>query len=152
MKPRCQRILAILVLPVLLWLVPAKDVAAKKPSESRLLLSPDETEPSVRRGNHRVSTLTGAPLALYRVDYRLSPGTPEEMARQYLRDNWRLLRLQDPGLGDLRHHATSEGLASTTVRFRQHTDGVPVYKSEITITINHDNVVTFWATSGSRCG
>ena len=130
-----------LILSGVLLAAPAS--LAQKDPGTTVLISPDETEPSVRRGDLRVSALTGAPIALYRVGYPVDPGTPEDMARQYLRENHELLRLQHADLSDLRHHATREGKAATTVRFRQHVDGVPVYKAELTVTVNRDREVTF---------
>ncbi len=124
-------------------LLAAPFALAQKDPGPTVLVSPDETEPSVRQGNMRVSTVTGAPIALYRVGYPVDPGTPEDMARQYLRENRQLLRLQQGDLSDLRHHATREGKAATTVRFRQHADGIPVYKAEVTVTLNRDREVTF---------
>ncbi len=129
-----------LALAALLVVSPA---FAKKSPGPTVLISPDESVASEMRGNARVDTETGMPIALYRVGYAVDPGTPEQMARQYLRENASVLGLRSTELDDLVHHATREGRAATTVRFKQQISGVRVYGAEITVTIDHDNVVNF---------
>ncbi len=136
---QCLPLLAILAIAVL---VAAPAAEAKRSPGPVTLISPDESEPSVRRGDQRISLRTGAPLALFNVGYRVDPGTPEAMARQYLSENFELLRLRSADLADLRHHATRQRIGGVTVRFRQHVRGVPVYRAEIAVSLNDDNVVT----------
>ena len=131
--------LAVLAVAVLISTATAE---AKRSPGPVVLESPDESEASIRRGNQRISLRTGAPLALYRVGYRVAPGTPEGMARQYLRENAELLHLGSADLADLRHHATRQRIGGVTVRLRQHIGGIPVYKAEIVVSLNDDNEVT----------
>ena len=112
-----------------------------------VLVSAGEPESSIRQGDQRISQWTGAPLALFRVGYAVAPGTPEAMARQYLSENVELLHLHSADLTDLRHHATRSRIGGVTVRFRQHVDGIPVYRGEIVVNLNDDNVVTLVASS-----
>ena len=128
----------LLALAALLVVSPA---FAKKSPGPTVLISPDESVASEMRGNARVDTATGMPIALYRVGYSVDPGTPEQMARQYLRENASVLGLRSAELDDLVHHATREGRAATTVRFKQQISGVRVYGAEITVSIDHNNVV-----------
>lgn len=114
-----------------------------KPVERPQTILPEQREASVLLNSMRVDAETGQPLALYGIDYAVIPGPAEEMARQYLRENAELLHLQDPELGDLIHHRTRESRAGTTVRFRQQVDGIPVYQSEITVSIDSRNRVVF---------
>ncbi len=126
-------------------LMPAAQ-GAKAPQGESLSAWSSAPEPSFRRGNLRIDAETGVPLALYHVGYEVSSDTPEAMARQYLRDNAGLLHLGAHGLSgpeELVHHATRESGAGVTVRFHQYFQKVPVYDSEVAVTINHDNVVTF---------
>jgi hypothetical protein len=93
------------------------------------------------------SALTGAPLALYQVNYPVRPGTPEAMARQYLADNAAALHLRQPDLSDLAEHFTRTGPAGTTVRFHQSYSGVPVYKGEVVVHLNNDGMVSFYSST-----
>ena len=135
--------------PLILWTVLAVAgllstslAEAKRSPGPAMLQSPDESEPSFRHGDQRISLLTGAPLALFNVGYRVAPGTPEAMARQHLRENRELLQLKSADLADLRHHATRSRIGGVTVRLRQHVDGIPVYRAEIAVSLNDDNEVT----------
>lgn len=83
-----------------------------------------------------------SPLTLSQVNYPVQPGTPEEMARQYLRANAAALGLNDPALGDLVHRFTRQSLSGTTVRFTQTVGGIPVYQGEVIVHINNQTVVT----------
>ncbi len=145
MKTTCCKIPTLMLLAAAL-LLPSLSEAKRSPGPT-VLISPDESEPFERRGNARISLVTGAPLALYNVDYRVSPGPPEMMARQYLRENFRKLRLRRRDLADLAHHATREGDAGTTVRFSQRLAGLPVYGAGIAVTINDRRRVTYVASS-----
>jgi hypothetical protein len=70
------------------------------------------------------------------------PAKPEQMAREYL-----VARASQLGLkadaSDLRVVATREGEASTTVAFEQTYEGLPVYGSDVAVSINRQNLVTF---------
>jgi predicted small secreted protein len=116
---------------------------AKKPERNRLLEKYDaRVESTVRFENMRVRKDNGVPVAVYRLNYPVTPGTPETMARQYLRENAALLRLQSD-LSDLQHTRTIETPGGYHVRFRQVSDGFPVYDSEVVVTINRKNAVNF---------
>ncbi len=104
---------------------------------------PDESQPSFRQGDTRRSVETGLPIALYRVDHRVTPGHPEVMATQYLLERGADLGLESPELFDLRVRATRLSAAGNTVRYEQHVDGVPVYGAEIAVTVDGDANVDF---------
>ncbi|MDP8206983.1 MAG: PKD domain-containing protein [Candidatus Electryonea clarkiae] len=113
------------------------------PTEQNLLeIKFDETEDSYVEGNQRISNFTGLPVALYHVDYPVNPGTPEEMARQYLADNAALLGMK-PSLEDISLTSTRETPGGYRVRFVQVVDDYPVYKASITVSINRRNSVVF---------
>ncbi len=134
--------LALFAVLIATVLVSTPAAEAKRSPGPVVLESPDESEPSLRVGNQRISLRTGAPLALYRVGYRVAPGTPEGMARQFLRENRELLHLGSADLADLSHHATRQRIGGVTVRLRQHAGGIPVYRAEIAVSLNDDNEVT----------
>ena len=137
---------ALFVLTLLLaglLLAPATLWAAKPPAPNPLLSPEDAPEASYRLAKARISSETGAPRALYSLSYPVSASTPEDMARQYLAENFSQLKLASPLLADLRHFATKALPAGTTVRFRQTFQGIPVYGADMAITISPFNEISF---------
>jgi Zn-dependent metalloprotease len=133
----------VLALALGLMAVPAeaaKDAAGDAPLKQR---SVERVEPSYLANNMRISSDTGVPLALYRVNYRTEGATLEAMASDYLTAHRSLLQLNDAELKDLLHHATRTTPAGATVRYRQQYEGVPVYGADLAVTLNRDNLVTF---------
>jgi len=81
-----------------------------------------------------VDTRTGHVRALYRLDLRVAPGSPEAMAREALAALATDLRLSAmPGSLVLRSIADSPG--AHHVRFEQVVSGVPVFRGEIVVSI-----------------
>ncbi len=133
-------LLCALLAPSTLW-------AAKPPVPNPLLSPTDAPEASHRFGYARISSETGAPRAIYRLSYPVSASTPEDMARQYLAENFSQLKLASPFLADLEHFATKELPAGTTVRFKQTFQGIPVYDADMAITISPSQEVSFVVSS-----
>lgn len=119
--------------------------AAQTVADDGLQIVPDEIEPSVREGNMRVSTETGAPLFIYGEKYAVQSGTAEAMAEEYLQAQVGLLQLNKADLSDLEHRFTRQGPSGYTVRYDQFVDQVPVYNGEIAVHINNQNIVSFVA-------
>ncbi len=73
-------------LPLVLALVLAATSAwAQKPVErSALEIGEDYIEATIAQGDGFVNAIDGTPRQLAFLDYAVAPGTPEEMARQYL--------------------------------------------------------------------
>ncbi len=118
------------------------NVMAQKPVANRdLEILPAEQGDFYRFENMRVSKESGAPVALYRVNYAVTPSTPLNMARQYLSENAALLRMQTD-IADLQHTSTRETPGGYHVRFLQTINGYPVYKSDIVVNINRQNKIT----------
>jgi hypothetical protein len=90
----------------------------------------------------RLENATGTPRALYGLRVPVLPGTPESMARQFLRQDAAQLQLLDSTLSDLRFLSSRRSKAGTTVRFEQSYLGVPVYASRMVVHLNPANVVT----------
>lgn len=121
---------------------PGMLLAKQAPDHSAVaIIAPGEVDASTTYPDRRVNERTGQAIALYHESYAVPLGTPEAMARQYLRDRAALLGLDDLELADLRHHATREAPQATVVRFRQHVGDVPVYGAEVTVTLHGDRVV-----------
>ncbi|MEM7585601.1 MAG: peptidase [Acidobacteriota bacterium] len=93
-------------------------------------------EASETRGTARYSLETGAALHLSNLRYRVPQAAPETMARRFLNDHHEVLGLRFADTRDLTLHAVREGLSGTTVRLRQHADGIPVHQAELVVTFN----------------
>jgi len=106
-------------------------------------VQPDESVATARRGNRRIHLGTGAPLVIYHVNQAVLPGTPEIMAEEYLSSSVDRLQLVTAELSDLEHASTWSNPAGHTVRYQQTYGGVPVYRSQIAVTINNEAVVSF---------
>ena len=116
---------------------------AQKPHERRNIeIVPNEIDASYRIDNMRVNRRTGVPVALYKVNYKVDSNSPLNMARQYLKENQDVLMLKN-SLHDIVHTSTKETPGGYHVRFLQYIDNYPVYKSEIVVNINAQNLVTF---------
>ena len=141
-----RRIVLRLVLAILALAAVTAVASAQKPGGAGPApLNPGRPEATIARGNLRIGAESGVPRALYGVDYPVAAGSPETMARQYLRENRALLRLADPLLGDLVVRAVREGRAGTTVRFEQRVQGLPLMAPDIAVTIDRAHRVTFVA-------
>lgn len=140
MNHRCKSLAILLSLCLAAQAVWAAKPGTKAGGPPEIL--PDEGQASFRRGYSRVSVETGLPIALYRVDHRVSPGDPRVMAMQYLLERGAELGLGSD-LSDLRVRAVRLSPAGDTVRFEQHVEGVPVYGAEIAVTVDRGANVDF---------
>ncbi|HNR92030.1 MAG TPA: hypothetical protein PKO41_06360 [Dokdonella sp.] len=84
----------------------------------------------------------GRALTLFQPAFRARVGTPESMAREFL-----AARVEQLGLKDnptvLEKMYERDDQAFHVVRFTQHLDGVPVYGSDIAVTVRPDGEVIF---------
>lgn len=136
------RTLSIFVVFLILFassLLRAQYAPDKQPFE----IQPDETIRAVQKANARINIETGYAIALYNVNQQMSGATPEETAFNYLQSNTNLFGLSYADLSDLVHHHTRTTNMGHVVRFRQVYQGLPVNKSELTVTIDHQNKVDF---------
>ena len=118
--------------------------AQKANSHSTKILIPNEDRESYVDGNMRIEKATGVPRAIYQANYAVTPGDPVTMAMEYLRNHAEVLGLK-PDLSDLAPLATRETPGGFHVRFTQHCADLPVFRGEVTVTIDRNNVVTFVA-------
>ncbi len=116
--------------------------AQKPPANRHLQILPDEQETTYRFENMRVSRESGAPIALYRVNYDVSPASPQDMAEQYLKKNATLLHIPED-LSSLRHTVTRETPGGYHVRFQQFEQGYPVYHADLVVNLNRQHQVVF---------
>ncbi|MES2682088.1 MAG: peptidase [Pseudomonadota bacterium] len=123
--------------------LPCTLLAKQLPAHSPVVQMPPQLADADQLSrNGRVSTSSGAPMALYGLRVPVSPGTPEAMARQYLKQSVSQLHLLDATLGDLRFVSSRRSRAGTNVRFEQTYLGVPVYGSRLVVHISPKNLVT----------
>lgn len=85
----------------------------------------------------------GVPRMLANQRYAARGASLEAMARDFLAVHAQRLALADPGLADLELKAVRQGKAIDVVRFRQTADGLPVYGSEIAVSMNRRGEVIY---------
>ncbi len=90
----------------------------------------------------RFDDATGVPRMLYHLNYGPMSGTPEQMARNYLSGNASLFKM-NAALTDLKTHSIRQSPAGNHVRFEQYIGGVPVYKSDVVVSIDKKNFIKF---------
>jgi Zn-dependent metalloprotease len=113
---------------------------AKKPVE----LNAHEHEGRVVLQDQGVtlSTVSAAPRLLTDVNYAVNPGTPEEMARQFLSANSELLKMQ-AGATDLAFDGAVETPVGFHAHFHQKVGETDVDGTDTNVTIDRSNTVIF---------
>ena len=106
---------------------------------------------SVYINNMRIDEESNIPRTIYGLEYtaKTSAGDPIAIAREFLLANESLLGINATSINALEDYFVRESQAGTTVRFRQTWQGIPVYKSDIAVTISPEDQVTFVTNSFS---
>lgn len=107
--------------------------AAKSPLRVPAQLGVEAPAPSVTTAAGRFDAQSGQPLAIYRPDYTARPASIESMAREYL-------QARAPG-AQLRTRAVRDLGAFGVARFEQVFEGLPVYASEVVVSVAPDGRV-----------
>ena len=97
------------------------------------------------RGSNATTPKAASPQPAFHLpNLRFGPlsGTPEDMARTYLRAKWQSLRLK-ADLSDLLVSQVQESPAGHHVRFYQTYDGIPVHQADVVVSIDKQNCVEF---------
>jgi hypothetical protein len=123
-------------------LISFSSFAQKGDSYKHLEIIPDVEEESTFTGNMRISKETGVPLAVYQLKYKVTPASPEVMAREYLSNNFMQFKMKQD-LSDLVFQSVSENQAGYHVRFQQYYEGYPVFEATVVVNISYDNFVYF---------
>ncbi len=118
-------------------------LAQKPMAERGFEINPQLEERSEIIENKRIDLNTGLPLSIYNLHYKVKDARPEEMALQYLQEQGAQLGLPKGQLDNLKHYFTRSSDIGHTVRFQQVFGEIPVSKSEIVVTIDPNNFVTF---------
>lgn len=99
------------------------------------------------KDNSRIDTKTNRTAAMYNISSRIYSGTPEQIARQFLNENKKQLDI--PDVNDLKLIRTINSPAAKHIGFLQTHLGVPIFKSEIVVSINNENRVSMVISGGS---
>jgi len=94
-----------------------------------------------RQENRKVDLATGNTRSLFAINEKATGDSPEQMALNYLKNNMAIFGLQDPTMEDLKLHAIRSTNAGKVIRFRQHLNGLPINKSEVTVSISPDHYI-----------
>ncbi|MBM4166332.1 MAG: T9SS type A sorting domain-containing protein [Ignavibacteria bacterium] len=92
--------------------------------------------------NAEIDARTGIPRALWNINAGPYSGTAVEIARQFLSENSGMFQMQR-NLSDLISVRLQENFGISHVSFFQSVHTVPVFRSDVVVSINHQNVVTF---------
>lgn len=126
----------------LLYIQCAKSLQDKRFIASTFFDPVDQDGGSYRIGNTRYDTRTGVPISIYNVGYIAHGESHEEMADDFLSNNKILLGANESSEKETWEITSSRKTGVwTTVRYRQLFDNIPVYDSDLVITINESNVV-----------
>ncbi|MBX2990546.1 MAG: choice-of-anchor D domain-containing protein [Bacteroidetes bacterium] len=87
-----------------------------------------------------------APMTLSNLKVGPLSGTPETMAREFLRSQSQRFNMKSD-LSDLTVSLVQESPAGYHVRFNQNYDGIPVYQSDVVVSIDRKNYVEFFASN-----
>lgn len=99
-----------------------------------------------RAGSASYADAPPPPLTLADVRFGPLSGSPEAMARHYLRSSAARFQMKSD-LGDLVLSQVQESPAGYHVRFNQMYNGIPVYQADVVVSINRQNYVEFFASN-----
>ncbi|MBO9664603.1 M36 family metallopeptidase [Dokdonella sp.] len=104
------------------------------PASAALTRGVKAPEAGIERADGRYST-SGVPISLYRPEFTARVAAPEAMAREFLASRAAQLGLSGAQAGTLVRTSLREGRHFSVVRFTQSTGGLPVYGSDIAVTV-----------------
>jgi hypothetical protein len=114
-------------------------------AKSRVLLSNSAVRANSRwiyTSNAKWDPVAKIPRALYNIHYGPIAGSPEDIARKYLSYNTRLFKINNI-TSELKTTLVQQSPAGHHVRFEQLFNGIPVYQSDVVVSISKTNYVTF---------
>lgn len=123
----------------------ANGLHAQKPQavhSLEILHQEAEKQITQRQGNQKIDSNTGVTRSLFAINKKVKEDTPVNMALSYLKDNMSIFGLQNPTMEDLKLHAIRSTDAGHVVRFRQHLNGFPINKAEVTVSISPDHFIS----------
>ena len=115
---------------------------AKKAPEHQTILIHQNAPTKIKLGYKVIDSSTLLPTSIFNINYKVDADTIDAKAQQYLDQNLSIFNSKKSDFSELKLMFTSVGKSSTSVRFKQFVNNIPVYKSDIVVSINHKNVVT----------
>ena len=92
----------------------------------------------------------GAAIALYGSEFRAQPASPSQMAAEYLAAEYAKLGLSANDVNDFATYHLREDSVFSVVRLRQSRQGLPVYGSDLAISVTPAGKILFVANSSVR--
>ena len=136
MRKTCNIILGLVLIFAFLFPQFIQAQAKQELNTSRELIA-DKNVTSIIQAGNRIDAVSGMPLVLYRPNYQVNPGTPEQMAKQFLLENANLL-MHKSDLSDIVLTKVTKAKSGVRVQFVQQAESLPVYASSIKISIAGD--------------
>ncbi|MFK8010392.1 MAG: M36 family metallopeptidase, partial [Marinicellaceae bacterium] len=102
-----------------------------------------EKENTIIVSNKFINSKTGLPTTLANIGFKAKSSTPEAIAREYLLANQTTFSLKYNHINDLKLTNIRKGKATTTVRFKQYHQGIEVYNSDVVVSYNKSNTITY---------
>ena len=129
-------VFAILVLFVFANMIQAKQ---KQDAQSQKFVPPSNV---YAKQNGEFDKKTNVPRSLWNMNAGPYSGTPVEIARQYLSENAQMFQMK-ANLSDLTKVELHQNFGVSHVSFYQSVNDVPVFRSDVVVSINAENAVTF---------
>ncbi|MGD9899863.1 MAG: T9SS type A sorting domain-containing protein [Calditrichaceae bacterium] len=101
---------------------------------------------TLQSGDIKVDAVTGAVRYIYKENFLPVSTNPQNAAREYLQAKASALGIDDD-LKSIQWLKTNKSPGGTHVIFRQQAAGIPVFQSELVVTINKSNRVSFLSSS-----
>ncbi len=92
--------------------------------------------------NAEIDARTGIPRAMWNVNAGPYSGTAVDVARQYLSENSGMFQMKG-NLSDLSKIESHTTHNVSHIRLQQSVNDIPVYRGEVVVSVNNENVVTF---------
>ncbi|MBS4028132.1 MAG: hypothetical protein KGZ58_05770, partial [Ignavibacteriales bacterium] len=131
------------IFSVILFSLTGGNLLAQAPSKTSP--RPQDYVPSskvISSRNGEFDKQSGIPRSLWNINAGPYNGTHEQIAQQFLRENTSLLHLRNE-LSDISMERTQTNFGISHVTFHQNLNGVPVFRSDVVVSVNAENYVTF---------
>lgn len=115
-------------------------------TSSSLSRGVSKQEAGVAVGGNRFRA-SGVAVTLSRPEFQARVADPESMAREFVSARRSLLGLGKGDMSELARTRVRAGSAMSVVRFQQHKDGLPVYGSDIAVSVRPDGRIVYVSNS-----
>lgn len=142
-----------LAVAIALTLCAGNSAHAKKAPDADEALNLERGVAAVDNGVEKVDgrfAQDGSAIALYGSEFRARPASPSQMAAQYLDSEYAKLGLSADDVDDFATYHLREDSVFSVVRLRQSRQGLPVYGSDLAISVTPAGKILFVANSSVR--